>query len=233
MTGRSRQLVFDLPHRTASGRDDFLVTPANAAAVEVIDRYPDWPAHALVLVGETGSGKSHLLEVWRAASGAKLIEAHQIGQHPPDALLEGRALAIDNAPGDVMDERAMFHLLNLARQSGGHILIASTSDPGAWGTKLPDLASRLKAVPVARLSPPDDALLRGVLVKLFADRQLAIDESILSYLLVRMPRALGAARHIVAEIDREALETQNPVTRPLVGRVLQRLTAPDLFDKEP
>lgn len=233
MNGRSRQLVFDLPHRAAKGRDDFLVTPANAAAVAVIDRYPDWPSHALVLVGEPGSGKSHLLEVWRHASGARLVDAGEIGLLPPDVLLEGRALAIDNAPGAVPDERALFHLLNLARQTGGHILVASTLDPAAWGTQLPDLVSRLKATPVARLNPPDDALLRGVLVKLFADRQLAVDETILSYLLLRMPRALDAAGHIVAEIDREALETKNPVTRPLVGRVLQRLTAPDLFDKEP
>jgi chromosomal replication initiation ATPase DnaA len=232
MIAKARQLVFDLPHRAAQGRDDFLVAPANAAAVEVIDRYPDWPGHALVLVGEPGCGKSHLLEVWRHASGAKRIDAAEVGRIPPDMLLEDAALAIDNAPAAEMDERALFHLLNLARQEKRHILIASSADPASWNVDLPDLASRLKALPVARLAPPDDSLLRGVLVKLFADRQLVVDETILSYLLVRMPRALEAARQLVADIDREALETKAPVTRPLAARVLQRLMAPGFFDSE-
>lgn len=229
MTTRARQLVLDLPHRAAQGREDFLVTPANAAAVEVIDRYPAWPGPALVLVGEPGSGKSHLLEVWRRQSSASLISADAIGSAPPDVLLQTRALAIDDAPGRHLDERALFHLLNYARQTGTHLLLASTADPASWSVALPDLASRLKALPVARLEPPDDHLLRGVLVKLFADRQLAVDEAVISYLLVRMPRALEAARQLVAAIDREALEARAPVTRPLVARVLERLTAPDLF----
>lgn len=231
MTGRARQLVLDLPLRTAKGRDDFLVTPANAAAVAMIDRHPEWPGPVLALVGEPGSGKSHLLEVWCAATGARAVAAGAIGVMAPDALLESGGLAIDDAPGEALDERALFHLVNLARQSGGHILIASTSDPASWPVALPDLASRLKALPVARLAPPDDALLRGVLVKLFADRQLTIDESILSYMLVRMPRALDAARQLVADIDREALEARAAVTRPLVARVLARLSEPGLFSE--
>lgn len=229
MTGRNRQLVLDLPHRPATGRDDFLVTPANAAAVAMIDSYPDWPGPVAALVGEPGSGKSHLLEVWREVSAAPLIVAGDLGQRSPEALLAAGALAIDDAPGEALDERALFHLINMARQSGSHILIATTSDPASWAVRLPDLASRLKAVTVARLAAPDDALLRGVLVKLFADRQLLIDESILSYVLVRMPRSLEMARRLVADIDRQALEERAPVTRPLVARVLARLTAPDLF----
>src|SRR5512136_2489457 len=111
MTGRSgRQLVLDLPHRAAKGRDDFLVTPSNSAAVAMVDRYPDWPHYGAVLLGGAGSGKSHLIEVWRQAAGARLVTASAIGAEPPDRLLETGALAIDNAPGPALDERALFHL---------------------------------------------------------------------------------------------------------------------------
>jgi chromosomal replication initiation ATPase DnaA len=228
----SRQLVLDLPLRTAQGRDDFLVTPSNAAAVAMIDRYPDWPHHGVVLVGGGGSGKSHLLEVWRQASGARLVSAAQLGAEPPDQLLEKGALAIDDAPGDDLDERALFHLLNLTRETGGHVLIASAADPAQWKVQLPDLASRLRALAVARLDPPDDALLRGVLVKQFADRQLAVEEPVISYLMLRMSRSLDAARALVAELDALALAEKSPVTRALAARVLQQMTEPGLFPDE-
>ena len=233
MTGRSGgQLVLDLAHREAQGRDDFLVTPSNAAAVAMVDRYPDWPHYGVVLLGDAGSGKSHLLEVWRQAAGARLIAASGLAGEPPDQLLAGGALAIDDAPGANLDERALFHVLNLARQTGSHVLIASNLDPAQWAVALPDLASRLRALAVARLDPPDDVLLRGVLVKLFADRQLAVEEPVVSYLMLRMPRSLEAARALVAEIDRLALVEQAAVTRGLASRVLQRLTEPGMFPEE-
>lgn len=227
-----RQLVLDLPLRTARGRDDFLVTPSNAAAVAVVDSFPDWPHYGVVLLGAAGSGKSHLLEVWRQAAGARLIAAPELSSEAPDALLRNGALAIDDAPGKSLDERALFHLLNLARQTASHVLIASTTDPAHWPVTLPDLASRLKALAVTRLDPPDDVLLRGVLVKLFADRQLAVDESVVSYLMLRMPRELEAARHLVAEIDQLALVEKAAVTRALAARVLQRMTEPGMFPDE-
>ena len=232
MAAKSRQLILDLPQRAAFGRDDFLVTPSNAGAVALIDRYPDWPSYGAVLLGQAGSGKSHLLEVWRQAAGATLVSASEISSEQPDTLLHSGALAIDNAPGPTLDERALFHLFNYARQTGGHVLIASDTDPAHWNVALNDLASRLKSLPVARLEQPDDALLRGVLVKLFADRQLAVEEPIISYLMLRMPRSLDAARSLVTEIDRLALTEKAPVTRGLVSRVLQQIAEPGLFPDE-
>jgi chromosomal replication initiation ATPase DnaA len=198
----------------------------------MVDRYPDWPHYAVVLLGAAGSGKSHLLEVWRQAAGARLVKSDDLGREAPDEMLKSGALAIDNAPGNALDERALFHLLNLARQAGGHVLIASEADPAHWPVVLPDLASRLKALAVTRLDPPDDVLLRGVLVKLFADRQLAVEEAVVSYLMLRMPRALDAARALVAEIDRVALVEQAPVTRARAARVFQQMTEPGMFPDE-
>ena len=227
--GRGRQMVLDLPHRTARGREDFLVTASNRAAVGMIDRYPEWPSYAMVIAGPAGSGKTHLLEVWREASGAALTAASGVTEAAVPGLMATGALAIDEARGDGLDERGLFHLLNYARQTGGHVLVAAATPPVSWVIRIPDLASRLKALPVAELGPPDDELLRGVLIKLFGDRQLAVDAGVISYLLVRMPRSLEAARALVAAIDRQALEDKAEITRAFVGRILQGFEAPELF----
>ena len=227
MTGRGRQLALELPHRPAMGRDDFLVTASNTAAVSLIDHWPDWPAHAALLVGPPGSGKSHLVEVWRQRSGAARIAAAELTTEQAPALLSGHALAVEDAGGGV-DERSLFHLLNLAKQQNSSVLLTAQRLPEFWGIALPDLLSRLRAIPVVEILPPDDALLRGVLVKLFFDRQLGAEESTISFMVTRMPRSLGAARMLVAEIDRRALEERAEVTRPFVARVLSDFSVPEL-----
>lgn len=232
MAGEGRQLAFDLPHRPATGRDDFLVTPSNAKAVALVDLWPNWPSHVLILLGPPGSGKSHLAAVWREMTGARLIAPAEISKAAVPDLLEKGALVIEDAPGSGLDEAGFFHLLNLAREQKAHILVTARQAPIGWGVALPDLISRLKAAPVAWLGAPDDELLRGVLVKLFADRQIAVDEAIVGYLLSRMPRELDAARTLVAEIDRRALEERAEVTRNFAARVLGDITSPGLFAED-
>ena len=231
MTGRGRQLILQLPHRQALGRDDFLVAESNAAAVTMIDHWPDWPAHAAIIVGPPGSGKSHLVEVWRQRSKAARVEAAEVRVETAPELLRSGAVAVEDA-APALDERGLFHLLNLARQQNSSILLTAQARPEQWKIALPDLLSRLKAIPVLEILPPDDALLRGVLVKLFFDRQIAVDEATISFMLTRMPRSLGAARLLVAEIDRRALEERAEVTRSFVARVLAEFSAPGLFGDE-
>jgi chromosomal replication initiation ATPase DnaA len=228
MTGRGQQLVLDLPHRQALGRDDFLVTASNAAAVAVVDTWPSWLSHAALLIGPPGSGKSHLAEVWRQRSNAARVGAVDLNVVMAPELLSTNALAIEDA-SDGFDERGMFHLLNLAKQQNSSVLITAQSRPEFWNIAIPDLLSRLRAIPVIEILRPDDALLRGVLVKLFFDRQIAAEESTISFMLTRMPRTLGAARMLVAEIDRRALEERAEVTRPFVAKVLGGFSAPSLF----
>ncbi len=232
MAAEGRQLAFDLPHRPAWGRDDFLVTPSNAKAVALIDLWPNWPANTLILLGPPGSGKSHLAAVWHEMAGAGLATPADLRKEAVPRLLAKGALVIEDAPGQDLDEPAFFHLLNLAREQKAYVLITAQLPPVAWDIAVPDLLSRLKAAPSARLGAPDDTLLRGVLVKLFADRQIGIDEAILSYLLSRMPRELAAARSLVAEIDRRALEERAEVTRSFVAKVLGDITSPGLFPED-
>jgi chromosomal replication initiation ATPase DnaA len=223
------QLLLDLPQRAALGRDDFLVTPSNAAAVRLVDEWPQWPAHGAILLGPEGSGKSHLAQVWQARSGARLVAANALKVDGLDELFANHALCIEDVVPCGFDERALFHALNLALQGQGHVMLTTRFDVASLGIALPDLASRLKALPVVGILAPDDTLLRGVLVKLFSDRQITVDESIISFILLRMPRSLAAARLLVAEIDRMAMTEKAEVTRIFVSRVMAGLTAPDLF----
>lgn len=225
MNEKSRQLVLDLPLRQALGRDDFLVTSSNSAAVELIDQWPNWPTYGAIIVGPPGSGKSHLVEVWRQKAGAQLVHASDL---TIESALQNATLAIEVE--GVFDERAFFHVLNLAKAH--HLLITAQSIPANWNLVIPDLLSRLNALPVVSILQPDDALLRGVLVKLFADRQISIDEAMISYILLRMPRSLEAARSIVAKIDQQALIERAEVTRPFVARVMTNFTSPEFFEAE-
>jgi chromosomal replication initiation ATPase DnaA len=229
---RPKQLVFDLPVRAAVGRQDFFVSTTNEAAVDRIDSWPDWPASTLFLVGPPGSGKSHLAQVWCGASGATLLSAGELSTETVPEALAGGALALEDAPGEALDERAFFHLMNHAREHRASVLVTTQVLPTLWPVELADLSSRLRASPVAELKAPDDALLRAVLVKQFADRQIAVDETVVSYLLSHMERSFDAARRLAAEIDARALAERSEVTRVFVARVLSDWTEPGLFEED-
>ncbi len=222
MVGLSRQLVFELAHREALGLEDFLVSESNAEAVALIDRWPDWPAGAAVIAGPAGSGKSHLANVWRAKTGAIIIDADGVTEPKVPDLADARRLVVDNVRAGI-DEQALFHLLNLVKEEKLSILITADKAPGDLAIALPDLNSRLKALPLAVIRPPDDALLRAVLVKLFADRQLSVEPAVIDYVVVRMERSLGAARAVVAESDKLALQLKRSVTRPIAAAALESL----------
>lgn len=220
-----RQLVFDMPHRDALGEEDFLVSQSNTAAAGLVDRWPDWPVRAAVIAGPPGSGKSHLVNVWRAKCGARIVRARDVSKDNVPDLAESGRLAVEDLDRGPVDEQALFHLLNLVREAKIYVLFTSAIRPGDLQIKLPDFSSRLKALPFAEIEAPDDALLSAVLVKLFSDRQLAVDPPVIAYCLVRMERSLDFARRLVAEIDTLALTMQRAVTRSLAGKALDNLGA--------
>ena len=217
-----QQLVFELPHRPAMGREDFLVSDSNAAAVALIDRWPDWSVGAAVIAGSKGSGKTHLANVWLLRSGGRIFEASQISREGVPAIAATGSAAIENIQ-DVADEAALFHLLNLVREQRLQLLLTTDSAPGDLSVRLPDLRSRLKALPLASIAAPDDPLLRAVLVKLFADRQLSVEPHVIDYVLVRMERSMLGAERLVAEADRQALRLQRRVTRAVAAAALDEL----------
>ncbi|WNK01594.1 DnaA/Hda family protein [Thalassospiraceae bacterium LMO-JJ14] len=217
-----KQLAFDLEHRPALGEDDYLVAPCNAEAVAWIDRYPDWPAPALVLSGDTGSGKTHLARVFMAKSSAMEM-AHDFLHNATPVFPDVRAVVIedcDTLAGDPVAEEALFHLYNQAREDGRAILLTARKPAARWGIALADLASRLRAAPSVQISAPDDALLTMILVKLFADRQIGIEQAVLDFVVPRIERSFAAAQAFVASADRMALEDKRRITVPLAREVL-------------
>lgn len=214
-----RQLAFDLPSAEAMTRADFFVAPSNALALQTVEDWQSWPGRKLVLVGPEGSGKTHLARVWADLSGGLVLTAADLPEARL-AALAGRPVAVEDAdrlPPEA--EAALFHLHNLVTE-GGALLLTAQTPPRDWGLRLPDLVSRIQAAPLARLEAPDDALLSAVLVKLFADRQVAVPPNLIPYLISRMPRSIGAARALVAALDAAALAAQRPITRALAAGLL-------------
>jgi chromosomal replication initiation ATPase DnaA len=216
-----RQLAFALSHAESLTRDDFLEGPANAAGLALIDAWPDWPNRVMMLVGPEGSGKSHLAAIWADDAGARSIAAHALTPASvPGALATGALVVEDLDPANV-DERALFHLLNLAREDEAYVLLTGRQLPSTFENGLRDLRSRLRAIPIVSMMPPDDQLLRALLVKFCADRQMSVDESVVGYLASRIERSFVAARSTVERLDAEAWRLGRPVTRALAVELLR------------
>lgn len=221
----TEQLAFDLPVRSATGREDFFVSPSNAVAVAQIEAWRDWPQRKLVLVGPEGAGKTHLAHVWADASGAKIVAAADLPGAGIEALAGQGAVAVEDADriaGERAAEEALFHLHNLMLAEGGALLLTARSAPRQWPLALPDLRSRLEATASATLEAPDDALLAALLVKLFADRQIAVPPRLIPYLVGRMDRSFAAAQALVAALDRRALETGRKIGVGLAAELLDK-----------
>ncbi|MBR0758484.1 chromosomal replication initiator DnaA [Bradyrhizobium jicamae] len=216
-----RQLALALPHEERLTREDFLEGPANEAALALIDQWPDWPNRIMLLVGAEGSGKSHLAAIWAEQAGARATSAHAVSPEAvPGALATGALVVEDLKAGD-FDDRAMFHLLNLARQDDAFVLMTARIAPSNFEIELRDLRSRLRAVPVVTLLPPDDLLFRGLILKFCADRQMSVDEAVVSYLTNRIERSYVAVRQAVELLDTEALRLGRPVTRALAAELFR------------
>jgi chromosomal replication initiation ATPase DnaA len=214
-------LALALEHAESFARDDFLTGPSNESALALIERWPDWPARMMLLIGPEGAGKSHLAAIWAETAGARTAAARSLDSESLPAAFATGALVLEDLAERDFDERALFHLINFAREEHAFVLITARSAPATWDVSVPDLASRLRALPVVELAAPDDALLRAIIVKLFADRQLAVEESLIAFLAARIERSFAGAQKAVAALDREALRLQRPVTRVLAGELFR------------
>jgi chromosomal replication initiation ATPase DnaA len=220
------QLVLDLPHRPALEAEDFLVSTCNKAAADIIDRWPDWPLASVLVVAPARSGKTHLANVWRLKSGAARLNAASLSE--ADITRARGALLIEDLHAGIGSERVLFHLLNLVREHKLSMLLTSRTAPGELVVHLPDLRSRLRALPMVAISPYDPTLLKAVLVKHFADRQLVVEPHVINYIALHMEQSMEAAAVIAAEVDREAMASHRKATRALAAEVLARHTSPGL-----
>lgn len=209
----------------SKGRDDLIVSQSVQGAITMIDQWPNWPSHLVVLAGPTGSGKSHIAHIWQQKSDAKLVVLHNNTGDLVD-LVKTTPVLIENIDqllaSSQADETQLFHLLNAAKEAGSFVLMTARSWPASWQVGLPDLASRIKAATIVEISEPDENLLTQVIFKLFADRQVEIDEKTVNYLVMRMERSLAVASNIVEAMDELALSKKTPVSRSIAAEVLAK-----------
>ena len=204
------QLVLPLEVRSASGRDDFIVAPGNSRAVAFLDSWPAWPAPAAALYGPPASGKSHLAAVWAEKAGARTIAAASLLEGVPNG-----ALVVEDV-GRGVAEASLFALL----ERGAPLLITAQNPPAEWSVALPDLISRTRALLAFPLWAPDDALLMGLAVKLFADRQLQVPENVVLHMVRSLERSPAAIRDFVGRADAAALAQKRPITLSLIKDLL-------------
>lgn len=218
MKERPRQLILNLPHSPSFARDDFLLAPSNREAFAAVDDWPRWPANMSLLIGPAGSGKSHLAALWAEKAAALTFHTPELAG---SGVTEASAFLIEDADRIGEAEARLFHLLNAALQTKAWVLLTARTPPDAWALKLPDLLSRLRLAPVARLETPDLELTQAVLFKLFSDRQLRVEPRVVSYIAMRLERSLGAARRLVDLLDHEALAEGRSVSRAMAAQLLK------------
>jgi len=207
------------------GRADFLRGQGNSEALALIDRWPVWPERGVFLAGPVGSGKSHLVAIWQNASDALVVSARELDL---SGLGSSKAVAVEDLHAGPVDETALFHLLNLAAERDVALLFTSRAWPAGLSLRLPDLHSRLRAMQPVEIGEPEEELLRRVLTKLFADRQVAVDPGVIDYIVIRMERSLAVAAALVERLDRLSLATGSAVTKRLAGLVIA-----EMIDRQP
>ena len=220
-----KQQRLALSRTISHAREDFIVSPSNEEAIAALDAWPAWPGGLLALIGPEGSGKTHLALAWAKLSGAAIL--HRADRDM--ARLRGRPVLLEDADRWTGDE-ALFHLINMA--GGASLLLTGRLTPRLWATDLPDLRSRLDALPVARIGPPDDAVLEGVLRKFFRERNIRPPDDVLAYLIRRIERSIPSAKDVVCRIDDLADAEKRDITRALAREILEPEDATlDLFDR--
>jgi chromosomal replication initiation ATPase DnaA len=223
------QLRLKLDRAAPFRREDYLASPSTSEALSLLDQWPNWRGGALALVGPAGSGKTHLATAWAERAAARIVAGDGSGAAGL-VELEGAPVLLEDADRPGIGE-LLFHLINMAARAGGSLLVTARTPPKAWPTDLPDLRSRLNALPVALLAEPDDAVLTALLDKFFRERNIRPPEDLLPYLVRRIERSAAMARDIVVRLDETADAQHRPISKALAREILEQDSAqPGLWD---
>ncbi|MFZ2101655.1 MAG: DnaA/Hda family protein [Oricola sp.] len=225
MKDADAQLLLDIGLSGSMSRDDLIVTRSNRDAVMLIESWPNWPGPAVVVAGPPGSGKTHLATIWAGMAHARACDPQALSDADLDAAQSGQALLLDGIEPGGFDENVLFHIMNAVRANGGSLLMTSAHWPGAWNVSTPDLRSRIQAATTVEIAEPDDDLLVGVMAKLFADRQISVDLSVIRYLAGRIERSLASARAIVDGLDKASLARKTRITRSFAAAFVREYDA--------
>ena len=222
------QLTLDLPHEPLMGREDFLESESNERALRIIEEWPNWPSNFVILFGPKGSGKTHLVEIWRELTEAQIFSATDLSRlDVTQVVVEGPVVVEDVSNEIEFDQLALFHLINSVLTENGSLIITTNEMPATWKISKRDLKSRIRLATLAELSTPNDYLLRQVLMKLFADRQLEVKENVIEYMVIHMERSLQFAQDLVREVDNFSLRESRRITKPVVSKVLNEMVRGD------
>lgn len=210
------QLPLAFSHYPRLRAEDFLVSAANREAFAWVARWPQWGSYGLVLYGPKACGKSHLARIWQEKSAAvwhtmTSLPATPSGEH---------SIVLDSVESP-LDEIILLGWMNTLKESGKSLLITASNPPARWGIKLPDLSSRLAALPAVEMQAPDDALLSALFLKLFSDRQLKVEEGVVVFLLPRVERSFAAVAALVEKLDSASMREKRAITIPLAKAVLE------------
>jgi chromosomal replication initiation ATPase DnaA len=217
---KTTQLPLDLPVKPRFGADDFLVSSCNETAFATLENTASWPGGMLVLSGPKGCGKSHLAAIWAERFAAPVIQASSVAPGHVDSLLQRKGLAVEDVDAKTVDEAALFHLINRAAEKQKPLLLTSRTAVGALGLRTPDLQSRLRRMPSVEIAPPDDELLRALVVKLLLDRQMMVDTSVVAFLTLHSERSFDGVRQMIEHLDRETLAQGRRLSRQAAASIL-------------
>ena len=191
------QIALPLDWPVADADEDFLLSESNLAAVEHLKRWSTWPVMATLLTGPRKSGRSLLGRIFVRKTGGRLFD---------DA--------------EAHEEEALFHAWNQAQETRKPLLIVAAAPPPAWEIGLPDLRSRLAATPQVAIAGPDDALVADLIVKLLADRGIAVPPEVPAFLVPRIERSYVAVQRVVDTLDRAALSHHRRITVAMAKHAL-------------
>ena len=226
MIEMTNQLPLILPIPPVYNKDSFVIGSANEKALGWLERWPDWPLplKCLNIYGPSGSGKTHLSYLW--AGWGKALALNSLPYFDQDQFLQVRHVVLDDfGVSDLYDDKAVFHLLNYISSVSGTLLFLSPYPVAQHKSSLSDLVSRLRSMASQEIALPDDGLLKAVLAKHFTDRQCAVSEQVLNYILKRMERSFTVAQQLASEIDTLALSRKVPVSLTIARQVLDSFEA--------